>query len=155
MMNFVKFNKVLQVVFLGSVGIALGLAGLAFAPTLPLAMCAMALAGVSASMINVQISTIFQNNIPPETLGRAYGLLSALTQGAQPLGYASAGFLLNVMPTRRIFLSMAGLLSLASLTWLRPTVRRHLQKEHEAPPPSQASPFVTQAATDKLGADRG
>ncbi|MBS3966862.1 MAG: MFS transporter [Truepera sp.] len=132
LMNLIRVTKPLAILIMGTVGVAVSLFGLAGAPTLAFAMAAMALGGFCAALMNVQLEVIVQTNVQPALMGRAYGLLSALSMGAQPGGYAVAGVLMAVWPIRMIFAVMAAPVLVMSLAWLRPTIRRQLAVKVEA-----------------------
>jgi DHA3 family macrolide efflux protein-like MFS transporter len=124
--NFWKVSRPLAVIVPGTVGVALSLAGLYLAPSLPVAIAALAFGGLCAALMNVQLEVILQTNVKPELLGRAYGLLGSLSMAAQPAGYAAAGGLMAIWPIRAIFAGMAVLVFLMTAAWLRPAVRRQL-----------------------------
>lgn len=126
LMNVIRVARPLAVLVLGTLGVAVALIGLAGAPTLAFAMVAIALGGFCAALMNVQLEVIVQTNVQPTLMGRAYGLLSALSMGAQPGGFAVAGALMVVWPIRMIFMVMAALVFAMSFAWLRPAVRRQL-----------------------------
>jgi len=63
----------------GTLGIACGIAGLGLSTTLPQALTLLAVAGVSAAVMNVQLSVVSQLHIPPDVMGRAYGVISSLS----------------------------------------------------------------------------
>lgn len=132
--NFWKVSRPLAVIVPGTVGVALSLAGLYLAPTLPFAIAALAFAGLCAALMNVQLEVILQTNVKPELLGRAYGLLTSMGMAAQPAGYAAAGGLMAIWPIRAIFAGMAVLVFLMTAAWLRPAVRQQLSaRTVEAP----------------------
>lgn len=126
LMNVIRVTSPLAILVMGTVGVAVSLVGLADAPALAFAMAALALGGFCAALMNVQLEVILQTNVQPALLGQAYGLLSALSMGAQPGGFAVAGGLMAVWPIWMIFAVMAALVLVMSLAWLRPAVRRQL-----------------------------
>ncbi|GGR78277.1 MFS transporter [Deinococcus sedimenti] len=107
----------------GTFGIAASIGGLSVATTLTQALVLLALAGLSAAVMNVQLSVMSQLNIPQAVMGRAYGVISSLSSAIQPLGYAGAAALLAWMPLQSIFLVIAALLAAAAAAWLHPTLR--------------------------------
>jgi DHA3 family macrolide efflux protein-like MFS transporter len=129
LMNIFSVRRPLRVFVWGTLGMALGLLGLALAGDLVFAMGVILLIGTCASMMGVQLTTVFQKNVPKELMGRAVGVMSALVMGAMPAGYAIAGALLAVASVQSIFFGMAVLTALASLVWLRPGVRVRLRSE--------------------------
>jgi DHA3 family macrolide efflux protein-like MFS transporter len=132
--NFWKVSRPLAVIVPGTVGVGLSLAGLYLAPSLPVAIAALAFGGLCAALMNVQLEVILQTNVKPELLGRAYGLLTSMGMAAQPAGYAAAGGLMAIWPIRAIFGGMAVLVFLMTAAWLRPAVRQQLSaRTVEAP----------------------
>jgi DHA3 family macrolide efflux protein-like MFS transporter len=127
LMNVFRVKRLLRMLVGGTLGIALGLLGLALAPHLLFAMGAIMVAGACATMMGVQISTVVQKNVPRELMGRTVGLMSTLGEGAAPAGYAVAGVLLAITSPASIFAGMFVLMALGSLVWLRPSVRDRLQ----------------------------
>ena len=112
----------------GTFGIAASIGGLSVATTLTQALVLLALAGLSAAVMNVQLSVMSQLNIPPAVMGRAYGVISSLSSAIQPVGYAGAAALLAWMPLQNIFLVIAALLAAAAAAWLHPTLRGGFDK---------------------------
>ena len=88
-------------------------------------MCSsdLALAGLSAAVMNVQLSVVSQLNIPQAVMGRAFGVMSSLSSAMQPLGYAGAAALLAWLPLQSIFMVIAVLLAAAATAWLHPTLK--------------------------------
>lgn len=113
----------------GTMGIALAMMVMAFSHDLWLAMAAISFAGMCGAMMGVQLSTVVQKNVPRELMGRTVGVMSALGEGAMPAGYALAGLLLAVVSVSEIFIGMFVLMALASLVWLRPSVRHSFRPE--------------------------
>jgi len=125
-LSIVRGGRPLAWLLVGNFGIAASLALLAFAGHLVGAMVALAVGGVAAALMNVQLETIAQKSVPEDLLGRAFGLLSALSMGAQPLGYAFSGILLSKISVTQTFLAMALLLLGGAFLWLRPAILRSL-----------------------------
>lgn len=132
--NATTFGRPLPTLVSGTVGLGAGIALLAVAPGLIAALVCAASVGAAASVLNVELQTLFQTRVDPERLGRALGVFTAASRAAQPAGLAIAGALAGVAAPREIFL-VIGLATLAStLLWLRPTVARHLGVVASAPP---------------------
>ncbi len=124
LLNFIKIKRPLLVLGWGTFGIGGALFGLAVAPSqIIAAICIMSL-GFISSILGIALSTIFQERVAPDVLGRTMGLMTALGQGAQPAGYILAGALLTITTARYSFAGMAVLMALASLLWLRPSIKR-------------------------------
>ncbi|AWT37559.1 MFS transporter [Deinococcus arenae] len=107
----------------GTFGIAASIGGLSVVTTLPQALVLLALAGLSAAVMNVQLSVVSQLNIPQAVMGRAFGVMSSLSSAIQPLGYAGAAALLAWLPLQSIFMVIAVLLAAAATAWLHPTLK--------------------------------
>lgn len=129
LMNVISIKRPLRLFVGGTMVIALALLGMAFSRDLVAAMAAIMVAGMCAAMMGVQLSTVFQKSVPKELMGRAYGVLNALGQGAMPAGHALAGLLLAAVSVSEIFIGMFVLTALGSLVWLRPSVRNKLRPE--------------------------
>lgn len=106
--------------------VALSLLGLAAAPTLPWGVASLALGGFAAALMNVYLATLLQTGVEPSLLGRAAGLLQALSMALQPLGYLAGGVLLLYLTPGQVLYAMGGILALSGLLWLRPAVVRGL-----------------------------
>ena len=122
-MNLVKVKRPIQWLLGGTFGFAIGLLVLALAPHYALAAIGLLIAGICATLINVQAEVFIQRSVSRELLGRAFGILSALSMSAQPAGYALAGFLLTYISIPHILIGMSLLLCLAATAWLRPSIR--------------------------------
>ena len=129
LLNVLKINHPLRMLVLGNLGIALGLFTLSFATQLWMALIPCGLMGFSASLMTIQLQVIFQNHIAPEVLGRASGILGALSMAAQPLGLILTGVLLGIYAPQRIFVLMAIIITVASLLWLRSSIRYHFNHQ--------------------------
>jgi len=80
----------------GSVLLAIGLAGLGYAPALGVAIAAIAVASVGALVVEVTSTTIFQRVVPDAIRGRALGVLGTISTVA----FATGSFLLPVASGR-------------------------------------------------------
>ena len=126
LLNVVTITRTLALMVGGTLAIALGVLGLAVAPAVWVAALCGTVLGLAASAMSVQLNVMFQSRIAPEVMGRAMGLFSALSLGAQPIGFAAAGALLTQFGIRTIFAGVGVLTALASSAWLRPGVRKGL-----------------------------
>ncbi|WP_221090884.1 MFS transporter [Deinococcus aquaedulcis] len=117
----------------GTFGIAAAIAGLSVAATLGQALALLALAGLSAAVMNVQLSVVAQLHIPHAVMGRAFGVMTSVSSAVQPLGYAGAAALLAWLPLQSIFLIIGGLLALAAAAWLHPTLKVGFEKPMVSP----------------------
>ncbi len=128
-LSVVRGGRPLAWLLAGNLGLVASLALLGLAGHLAHAMAALLVGGVAAALMNVQLETIAQTSVPENLLGRAYGLLGALSMGMQPLGYALTGALLAQLSISQTFFGMALLLIVGSLLWLRPAIHRSLGAE--------------------------
>ena len=131
-MNIIKVRKTIWLLFGGTICISLALFGIAYVHNFVVVILLITTLGFCSSIMSVQLQVVFQKNLPREVLGRAYGLLSALSMGAQPAGYAATGALLALYPISTIFIGMGLLMAVGSLVWLRPTIREELKPRAEA-----------------------
>ena len=129
--NILDWEKALSTLVIGTVIMGLGIMSLAVTKTLLIAMFILMLVGLALSIVNVKIQTIFQTNIDKEVIGRAYGVSTALTSGAQPIGYALTGALLASIGFYKIFFISGSLVTLLALIWLAPATRKNLTLKRE------------------------
>jgi len=139
-LNFVKIKKPLLVLGWGTFGIGLGLLGLALAPAAIISAMSLLLMGTIASVLNIAIRTIFQERVPADILGRTMGLVTALSQSAQPAGYVLAAALLAITSAKISFAAMAFAMAIASLLWLRPAVKKQFNLAANDQAPDRAKP---------------
>ena len=92
----------------GLVLTALPLAALVALPPLPVAMAALALAGLGTGPINPLVFTVLQERVPAETRGRVFGTIIGTAMVAAPLGIAAAGFLIEAMGLQTVVAIVAG-----------------------------------------------
>jgi MFS transporter, DHA3 family, macrolide efflux protein len=122
-MNVVKVARPVRWMIGGTLGVSGALLILAVAPHYTIAALGLLLAGSCAALINVQLEVFIQKSVSRELLGRAYGVLGALSMSAQPAGFALAGVLLGFVSIPHLLMGMALLLALAATAWLRPQVQ--------------------------------
>lgn len=134
LMNFVNVPKPLRLLLLTTIGMAAALLGLAYTNTVIVAIIAILFLSLCASLMGIELQVMLQKSVKPNLLGRAYGLMAALSMGAQPAGFAASGALLAVYPLRNVFLAMSGLMVVASLSWLRPSVKKAIVSSDEPIP---------------------
>lgn len=132
LLNLLKIRRPLRTLILGNLGIALGVFALSFASKLWMVMIPCCLIGFSGSVMSIQLQVIFQNHIPAEVLGRASGILGALSMAAQPIGLVLAGLLLGIYTPQRIFVLIAITVALGSLLWFRSSIRKHFANDSES-----------------------
>lgn len=86
---------------------------------------------------NGPVTALTQERIPASLLGRAFGLLSALTSLAVPVGLAISGAFADVIGTARFFLVDGVLMVvLTVVAVLVPSVRHCDRPEPPAPAPA-------------------
>lgn len=81
----------------------------------PLFIGALVVLGIALSVMNVVSMTYFQENVPPERLGRFMGLLMTLIMALMPLSYGAAGFATMGVPAGAIMAVGGSLLILLGL----------------------------------------
>jgi MFS family permease len=96
-----------------------------FRPLLPYTLAILALWGICAGSINPLSSVLYQERIPAALRGRVFGIMTALSFIAIPLGRALAGFALQGFGTRTVFLLITvGYLCVNIVAALNPVLRR-------------------------------
>jgi len=101
-----------------AIGTGLALFVLVVTPPLPVAMGAIALAGVFGSSLTAWAQTIRMRLIPPQLRGRVFALLRTLMQAAGPVGALVAGVLLAGGPIAPVLAVSAGLVMLPGFVGL-------------------------------------
>jgi MFS family permease len=103
---------------------ALPLWALAALPSLPLAVAALALAGLGSGPVNPLVYTVLQERVPAALRGRVFGTILGTALVAAPLGMAGAGVLLETIGLRpTLALIAAGFLGVAGATLISPAFR--------------------------------
>ncbi|MDQ3911236.1 MAG: MFS transporter [Actinomycetota bacterium] len=93
-------------------------------PPLPLCVAAMAVVGLGIGPGNPLIFTVVQERTPPGMLGRVFGALFALAEGAAPLGMVVSGYLLEVAGLRFVLTTIvAGYVIVTLYSLLNPAFR--------------------------------
>ena len=119
-MSLIKVKQPLRFLTVCTVLSGLPIIGLAFTQTVPVALTLIVFLSLMASFVNVQLIVLLQNNLQPETLGRAFGILGALAMSAQPIGQLVVGMLLALVTVQSIFPVMGMLMILAAVMWAIP-----------------------------------
>jgi MFS family permease len=103
----------------GAIGTGLGVAIVAFGPPVPLAIAALAFAGLSTGPINPIVFTVIQERVPPELRGRAFGAILGGVLIAAPIGMIVLGAVaegqgpaLGMAAVAAAFLVVGGLVAL-------------------------------------------
>jgi predicted MFS family arabinose efflux permease len=103
---------------------ALPLWALAALPSLPLAVAALALAGLGSGPVNPLVYTVLQERVPAALRGRVFGTILGTALVAAPLGMGGAGVLLETIGLRpTLALIAAGFLGVAGATLISPAFR--------------------------------
>ena len=110
---------------LGLMGTALLLCGLLPGNAFPAFVVLCIAAGLSSPLYTVPQTALMQERIPPEFLGRAFGIYGGLMSLAMPLGLALSGAFADTVGIPLWFrLTGIGVLMLAALSFLLPSIRR-------------------------------
>jgi MFS family permease len=103
------------------VGAGLAFLGLAGAPSLPVAIGVLVVAGLLVSPETIWAQTIRMRVIPPELRGRTFGLLRTLMQSTPPVGGALAAAMLSagrgigpVVVTMSLIMAVPGVIGLVT-----------------------------------------
>ena len=96
------------------------------APTLPLAVIALALATSAAGVGNACAATIIMRAAPAAAMGRIFALMDALSSVTFSLSLLASSVLLHLLPPRTLGALAGGLIICAGLATLaaRPALRR-------------------------------
>lgn len=106
-------------------GLGIGLALIGLAPSLPVALGILAVMGVLAGFINVQVIAWLQSRIPDELRGRVMSLVTLGSVGLAPVSLAIAGALIDVGAVTGVFLAAGAIVILAAVAavaWGVPTL---------------------------------
>jgi MFS family permease len=111
--------RLIPVYFLGIFVGALALAGTGLAPTFPLALGVLAIAGASNGIDNVTTDTILQKRVPEAFLGRVFAVRFLTYSVGEVLAYPVGGLIVDAVGPRSTYLlagaatAVAGLLILS------------------------------------------
>jgi MFS family permease len=111
-----------------------------FRPELPVTLVILALWGICAGSINPLSSVIYQERIPAALRGRVFGIMTALSFIAIPLGRALAGFALQGFGTHTVFLAIAAGYALVNIVAALNPVLRTLDTPQGLPKCMSAQP---------------
>jgi MFS family permease len=96
--------------------------------------------GLCNGALNVMAAVIVAHRVVPAARGHAYGLMNAVTQTANMLGFLAAGPLIDRFPPRGLVAAAGALGLLATLACL-PMVRAAVRREPPRPPvPGEIGP---------------
>jgi MFS family permease len=113
---------------IGWVSSGLGTAATGLAPVVAVAAMGQAVAGFGNGLQNIAADTLIQRAVPPELLGRVFGLVSTAAVGGTTLAYAAGGPLLDATSPRVVFLiGGIGTLVVSAFLWI--ALRRGLPEE--------------------------
>jgi MFS family permease len=113
---------------IGWVSSGLGTAVTGLAPLMAVAAMGQAVAGFGNGLQNIAADTLIQRAVPPELLGRVFGMVSTAAVGGTTLAYAAGGPLLDATSPRVVFL-IGGIGTLVVSAWLWIALRRGLPEE--------------------------
>jgi predicted MFS family arabinose efflux permease len=91
---------------------------LATLPLLPLTLAAMTVAGLAAGPINPLLATTAQERVPANLRGRVFGIATAGSFLALPLGVLLAGYLIELVGLASTILAIAACYLLVTLSLL-------------------------------------
>jgi predicted MFS family arabinose efflux permease len=101
-------------------------------PALQVIAGAAAFAGVASGPLNPILGTVIQKRVPPELLGRVYGVLPVGAYCAIPAGIIGAGTLAEKIGIQALLVGMAGAYLLVSLSLLVNPSLRWMEQTHSA-----------------------
>ncbi|MCX5383007.1 MFS transporter [Streptomyces sp. NBC_00083] len=101
------------------------IAGLAYAPSVPLAAVAGVCIGLLAGLSGALCGALMQTATEPAYLGRVTAVASLFTMGIAPLGYPLAGAAIGAWGTGPVFLASAGVCAAGAVAGL---ASRHLRR---------------------------
>ncbi|MGE7937324.1 MFS transporter [Bacillus paramycoides] len=87
----------------------------------------MLLTGISMMVVNIPMQVHIQKTTDPSYLGRVFGLLETISTAIAPLGMIVFGFLLDMMPTSVVMITLGGGLLLVVLVG----IKQHGMKKQE------------------------
>jgi MFS family permease len=107
------------------------------APLIAIVAVSQAVSGFGNGLENVAADTLIQRAVPPQMLGRVFGLVSTAAFGGSTLAYAAGGPLLDLTSARAVFLiAGTGILVVTAFLWL--SLRREAGRISDGPlPPTE------------------
>lgn len=88
------------------------------APLVALVAVGQAVSGLGNGLENIAADTLIQRAVPPEILGRAFGVVSTAVMGGSTVAYAAGGLLLDLTSPRAMFLIRGvGTLVVSAFLW--------------------------------------
>jgi MFS family permease len=127
-------------------GLAIGAMGLAQSAAALYA--AYLVAGTSFIVTEIASSSLWQQIIPNEMLGRVFGVMGTLAMGMNPLGLILAGLLGQVFGVREgLWIGGGAIVALSVLAFLLPMVRALDLRLQQAPPLETVSAPNAEAST--------
>lgn len=88
------------------------------APLVALVAVGQAVSGLGNGLENIAADTLIQRAVPPEMLGRAFGVVSTAAMGGSTVAYAAGGVLLDLTSPRAMFLiGGVGTLVVSAFLW--------------------------------------
>jgi MFS family permease len=88
------------------------------APLMAIVAVSQAVSGFGNGLENVAADTLIQRAVPPQMLGRVFGLVSTAAFGGSTLAYAAGGPLLDLTSPRAVFvIAGTGILVVTAILW--------------------------------------
>jgi MFS family permease len=88
------------------------------APLIAIVAVSQAVSGFGNGLENVAADTLIQRAVPPQMLGRVFGLVSTAAFGGSTLAYAAGGPLLDLTSPRAVFvIAGTGILVVTAILW--------------------------------------
>jgi MFS family permease len=88
------------------------------APLMAIVAVSQAVSGFGNGLENVAADTLIQRAVPPQMLGRVFGLVSTAAFGGSTLAYAAGGSLLDLTSPRAVFvIAGTGILVVTAILW--------------------------------------
>ena len=111
-------------------GVATFGAGMLGVDGFPLFLATSFLMGLSSPFYSGPQTALMQEKVPPEFLGRVFGLYGAIMSWALPLGLAGSSLFADVVGASAWFVGAgAAMVVLAAITWAIPSIR-HVEVPH-------------------------
>jgi MFS family permease len=88
------------------------------APLIAIVAVSQAVSGFGNGLENIAADTLIQRAVPPQMLGRVFGLVSTAAFGGSTLAYAAGGPLLDLTSPRAVFvIAGTGILVVTAILW--------------------------------------